>query len=225
MEKTKTSQLKIYNKSHSTDPLGKENAFFSNGFTLLEVMIVLALVSAIVVLGIPRIKGPENNVKSILRHLTVLSREIRNESRAKNKTHRLVFNLEEGKQSYWVEATEGMVLTPEKQEDSKKNEQEKSESAAANSFSKSEKFFKGVKKIPDGVLIHAVETTWEAEPVKQGKAYVYYSPQGMVDKAVVVFKSSKTIPRENFWSLVTNPLTGQMGVFEKEVLLRDLKVE
>jgi general secretion pathway protein H len=224
MEKIKTSQLKIYNNFQRFFLRGK--SFLPLGFTLLEVMIVLALLSTIVVLGLPRIRAPENNVKSILRHLTVLSREIRNESRAKNKTHRLVFNLEENKQSYWVEATEGMVLTPEKDKEPNKSDQD-SDSAEnkQSAFSKSERFFKGVKKIPDGVVLSAVETPWQPEAVTQGKAYVYYSPQGMVDKAVIVFKSGKSQSRENFWSLVTNPLTGHMQVFEKEMRLRDLKIE
>ncbi len=209
MVKTKTSQLKNYSNS-------------IKGFTLVEIMIVLAILSTIVVLGIPRIKSPQNNVKAVARHLSVLSREVRNEARVKNMTHRIVFKMEDGAYSYWVEAANGNVLA--KTDESIKAEKDKSvgtDEAPSNPFSKSEKFFKGVKKLPDGFSFGFVETSSRTGANSDNEAYVYFSPEGLVEKAAILITNKKEVN----WTLVINPLTGFTDVIEKETRLKDLRIE
>ena len=90
----------------------------SRGFTLLEIMIVLAIVAGIVVLAMPYIGNRNSQIKRSLRELTVMSREIHNRSKLQGVVYRLVIDMgnpllsgeSEPEQSFWVEKSNGKVV-------------------------------------------------------------------------------------------------------------------
>lgn len=187
------------------------------GFTLIEVMIVLGIITALLAVGVPRIRRDNTNIKSVTREMSVLTREIRNQSRLKNITHRLVFNVGPDSPKYWVEAAAGKVLVKELQKtdlEIEEKEKEKSE------FTRSEKFSKKDKVLPPGFYFALVEKSSREEGVTNGEASIYFSPEGLVEKSLVQVTNDKIT-----WTLVINPLTGHTEVVEKALTLKDIVVQ
>jgi general secretion pathway protein H len=77
------------------------------GFTLVEILIVLGIMGAIIALGLGRIRKKDNDIKKVAREFYILGKEVRNKARLKNSTFRLVFQLDEGQQKYWLESAQG----------------------------------------------------------------------------------------------------------------------
>jgi general secretion pathway protein H len=197
--------------------LGSES---SRGFTLIEIMIVVAIIAAIMGLALPKIKKQNSDVKAIMRQLSVLSIEVRHYAELKNATYRIAFNMNGKQDSYYVEASNRTVLV--KSEDAIKREQDMSkEDGPASPFSKVDKPLKEEKKLAEGVIIKSVETKSHKDAVTHGMAYIHYSPEGLVEQAIVQISNGKNAT----WSLIFNPLTGHADMVDKPVSLKDLEVQ
>ena len=183
-------------------------------------MIVLAIVASIFAFGIPSIKTKQSAMKKTLRDLSLLGREIRNQARLKNMTHRLVFKMEGNQHSYWVEAAQGAVFS-KNQEDLKAEERKKEDEKSNNPFQKTTKFFKEDRTLPPKFFIGSVETESADEPLTSGTAYVYFTPEGLVEKSIVQITDKDKI----IWSIVYSPLTGHADLMDKAVRLKELKLE
>ncbi len=190
------------------------------GFTLLEVMLVLGIVSGLILLGLPRLQGQKNKIKQVVRQVATLSREIRNHARLKRMTYRVAFRIDEKKSAYWIESASGNVLIPSEATLEKMQKLDEKE-RPANPFQKTDKPIKGEKELPSGIKFKSVETPSHKEPMTSGIAYVYYSPEGLVEKAVIQIANENNAT----WSLIFNPLTGQADIVDKPVELKDLKFE
>lgn len=191
-----------------------------SGFTLIEIMVVLAILGGLLVLGLPRIGKNKNNIKKVTRELAVLGKEIRNQSRLKNMTHRLVFRM--GKNdAYWVEAAQGPVTAKVLSNSSNLSDDEKKAMDAKSPFQKSTKFFKDEKKLPEGMLIKSIETLTNPESITQGIAYIYFTPEGLVERSVIQIGNKESLT----WSLIYNPITGHADVVDKAVSLKDVETQ
>ena len=182
-------------------------------------MIVLGIVAALVVVGLPRIQGQKNKIKTVVRQLATLSREVRNHARLKRMTYRVVFKMDD-KPSYWIEAAAGNVLIPSEATFEKMQRLDEKE-RPANPFQKVDKPLKGEKELPSGIKFASIETPAHPDPLTKGIAYVYYTPEGLVEKAVIQISNENN----QTWSLILNPLTGQADMVDKPVSLKDLKFE
>lgn len=185
-------------------------------------MIVMAILAGIVGLALPKLKKNENNIKSVIRELSVLSIEVRNLARMKNSTYRIVFNMTGNEHSYYVEAANRKVLIKSKD----RIEREKSlskEDQPADLFQKVDKPLKEERKLPSGLIIKSVETRSGSAPVKEGLAYIHYTPEGLAEEAVIQISKPGTSSSQEFtWSLIINPLTGHAKPVDKAVELKDL---
>lgn len=224
MESIKTSPAKISINFllRSFNFLNPRNS--QRGFTLIEIMIVLGIIAAIVGFGIPRMKFGSTSIKSVSRDLGVLSREIRNRARLKDKTFRLVFDLDPKKARYWIESANGPVFAPSESQIKKQSEltsvdQEKL--AKSSPFQKDNSILKDEKSLPKPLRFVLVDNGHSENPVESGLAYVYYSPEGMTEHAAIQIANADKNP----WTLVINPLTGHADIVEKPVLIKDLKHE
>lgn len=188
---------------------------FSSGFTLIEILIVLAIITAVIAVGMTRIQKKENNIKSVARQFTVLGKEIRNHARLTNSTLRLVVELNEKKSRYWVEKASGVSLrdTEEQKETSKKKDDEKPKSP----FQIYKPLTKSEKSLPAGLFFSSLEIH-DQNPVKEGQAYIHFSPEGFVDASALQISDGKKIT----WTLVFNPLTGQSDILTEAKSLKDI---
>lgn len=184
--------------------------------TLLEILIVLGILSALVALGLPRFRLNQNNIKKITREMGVLGREIRSYARLKNNTHRLVFVMDGKQHSYWVEAASGPALIPSK-ESLQKTEELPEEERPKSQFAKVERFNKEAKKLPSGLYFGSIETEFSEKPITEGTAYIYFSPEGLVERSAIQITNREKMT----WTIMFNPLTGHADIFDKAVTLKE----
>ena len=183
------------------------------GFSLFEIMMVLVILGGLMAVGLGRINRNQKNVRTIMREMSVLGKEIRHRARLKNQTMRLVLDMpEKGPHRYWIEFATGPVLAvtdAKKKKNLSSDEQEKEK--AASPFKKDESLLKKDKELPNGLFFGQVESVHVGEAISVGTAYVHFLPQGLVEEAGI-----QITDRKNFtWTLVFNPLTGQSDVVEE----------
>lgn len=186
-------------------------------------MIVATIIAVMFSIALPRIRKNETNIKSVMRELGALSVEVRHHARLKNSTYRIVFNMTGNEHSYFLEAANHRVLIKSKD----RADREKSlstEDQPANPFQKVDKPLKGEKKIPSGLMIRSVETRSSRGPITEGAAYVYYTPEGLAEQAVIQISRTGANAETFTWSLIINPLTGHADIVEKAVSLRELEL-
>lgn len=196
----------------------------ARGFTMVEIMVTVGIIAAVIAVGLPRLNRTNNNMKTVARELSLLGKEVRNYSRMKNMTHRIVLEMNEQQESsYWVEAAPGSVparISTEKEEDM--NDEEKAELQKKMPFQKSTTFFKKDKVIPASVRLKLVETATQPEAITSGRAYIYFMPEGLVEKSVIQLEM-KNASKEAIWSVIYHPLTGNAEVIEKAITLKEVQ--
>lgn len=187
------------------------------GFTLIEIMIVLAIMAALITVGAPRLlKNNEGNIKAVARNFIVLSKELRNKARLTNSTYRLAISMEAGEEKYWVERANGpQTVDPEAYE----KEKETGEDAPPPLFQMDKSLLKKEKELPGGLRFASVETVNMKAPMTSGVAYIHFFPEGFVEASAVQITNGNNLT----WTLVFNPLTGQADIIEKASSLKDIQ--
>lgn len=188
----------------------------NRGFTLIEVMIVLAIIAGIMALGAPRLFKKNTNIKSQARKIMVLVKETRTKARLNNSTYRLAIDMSDEANKYWVERGSGPIkVDPEayKEKSSfEKDEAPKSPYEIDKSLTKKE------QKLEKGLKFGSLETDNMESPIKDGLAYIHFFPQGFIEGSALQITDGKNLT----WTLVFNPLTGQADIIEKETTLKDI---
>ncbi|MCC6278597.1 MAG: prepilin-type N-terminal cleavage/methylation domain-containing protein [Oligoflexia bacterium] len=191
------------------------------GLTLIEVLIAIAIIASVIAIGVPRLgRNLGTQLRSVTRKIIILNKQIHHHARLKNKTYRLVIDLgkkdENIESSITLESASGAALladpeaTPARTE---KNEKQK------GPFSKDADLLKKPIILPQGVRFEDVEVETHRDPIKEGKAYIYFFPQGLVTKAIIHITDDRKLK----WSLIVNPLTAQTTIQDKYVYFRDLE--
>lgn len=196
----------------------------SSGFTLLEVLIVMAILGILVAFGLPKFKNPKDNIKAVVTKMSTLTREIRHQARMKRRTYRLVIKMgganSSERDAYWVESAEANTLIPSKEtleSLNKKSDEEKPPAA----FQKVESLVKGERELPAKLFFGSVETNSSDQPVTQGEAYVYFTQEGLVEKSMIQITNRDKLT----WTVIINPLTGYVDIVEKPMRLKDLQID
>lgn len=196
----------------------------TRGFTLIEVMIVLAIFGAVIAIGVPRLTRTDSNIRSVARQLTVLIKETRNHARMKNRTFRIVFEVGKVKGNYWVESTSKSIrlkdprLT-EAEDDKKEDDEEDKDAKPVGLFEEDKSFLKEKKELPGKLKFISVETQGLEEPITEGKAYLHFFPEGLVESAAIQMGDGAKLT----WTLVPNPMTGKTDIVQKELTLKDIE--
>ena len=188
-----------------------------SGFTLIEMMVVLAIMGAIIAMGLSRVRKRDNDIKKGARKFYVNGKEIRNQARLKNSTYRLMIRLDEGQQAFWVESAQGFQghISAKEQE---KLKDLKEEDKPPEVFEKDTKVIKKDSKLPDGLFFKSVENL-EQDPITVGTAAIYFFPNGFVETSALQITDRKRVT----WTLIYQPLTGQADIIPEERSLRDTK--
>lgn len=184
-------------------------------------------------MALPRLGGRSNEIKSAVRKLAVLSRDLRSRAKLNNATYRLVIDMGDDestdgndgkiKTTLWVERAQGEILNdydPKNPPKLPKKENE-DEDAPAPIFSPDSKVLKKPLELPAGLIVESVELAIDKDPITSGRVYIHYLPTGFVDEAAIHLKNGKTI----FWTLAIEPLTGRMDIINENRRLEDLQAK
>lgn len=200
----------------------------SRGFTLLEIMIVLAIVAGMVTLAMPYIGNRNAQIKRSLRELTVMSREIHSRSKLQGVAYRLVIDMgnplasgdSPSEQSFWVEKSNGKVVIKEdEEEEALKREEETDEAKKADPKGFSIEGAIAKRTLPSGLRFEKVELTRLRSPIERGKAFIHYLPEGLADEAAIHIKG----PNKMEYTVSIHPLTGRAELIAKALTLREMR--
>ncbi|OYZ17801.1 MAG: hypothetical protein B7Y39_14610 [Bdellovibrio sp. 28-41-41] len=127
------------------------------GFTLIEILIVLGIISAVIVLGLGRVRKNDNNIRTTFREMTVLSKEIRNQARLTQTFFRLMIEIKPDQSRYWVEKGNAIELKDPKLELKAQDDQDTSSNKKKSSFTLFKKLTKKEKILPKGIKFKSLE--------------------------------------------------------------------
>lgn len=164
----------------------------SEGFTLIEILVVMVLIGSIIFIVVPKFKNiTDVNLKSTSRNLSGTIKYLYNESVFKKNIFKLAFDLDN--QEYWVEYVED------------------------GQFVESVDPVIRRKKVPDGVVINDIFTERSQEKVDSGsEVYILFLPTGFVDYSVIHISSSD----DDSYTIETKPYTGGTKIYDEYVDIR-----
>lgn len=200
----------------------------SKGMTLIEVMIVLAIVGGVIAVGFTRFRITTNDYKRAVRDFKLLTKQIHSYAKLQNTTYRVVIDLareeerpeEENFQSYWVESsTQGGLVYEEDSSDENRSLSDDPDKKKPVLFQPAVKILKTKMPLPTGLEFKDVEIQGLEKAQTKGKAYIYFSPQGLVDESVIHISAGEGFD----WSFAIHPITGQVDIFTKNISLKDLR--
>lgn len=192
------------------------------GFTLIEIMIVIAIITAVLAIGAPRLVNNSTQMRATIRQLAVMTREIRNNARLYNVTSRLVLDIDgEKSPAFWVESSPGnvLLLTEAQRKDLEKlTSAQRQDEEKKSSFDLDARVTHNHIRLPRGLKFESVEYASRNKALAVGKAYVHFFPQGLTEEAVIHLTDGKTLN----WTIAINPLNGHAEVYERKVMLKEL---
>lgn len=160
----------------------------SNGFTLIELMVVIVVLGVMMTLIIPQLGNiGDANLKRSARHLTGMIRFLRDEAQAKKEVYRLRFDIKDGK--YWAEE---FVIT-----------------------SKDTAEYKRMQVAMAGEGSLAGQTTFKDVQVGShpDDPYIFFTPDGWVEPAFIQLRNGD----DKVFTLIVKPLTGDTELREGEL--------
>lgn len=197
----------------------------SSGMTLVEIMIVTAIIAGMLTLAVPYISNRNNDSKQFFRYMLVLSRDLHNRAKLEGVVYRMVIDLgspgdgSKARESHiWVEKGNAKFVLNEKEEERARDRDKESDPEKK----KDPKGFEPVRdkvNLPNGLSFDRVELTRLKNPITEGKAFIHYLPQGLTDEAAIHIKG----PKGQTWTVAIHPLTGKAELISKTLELRDMQ--
>ena len=163
------------------------------GFTLIELMVVILLVGGFVFLAVPKIQtGTEINIKSASSNLTATIKYLYNEAVFKKNIYRLSINIDEDE--YWIETL---------------SDGEYVQSTDPNHRR---------RKLPNGVHFEDVitERSVGRNALEEDEEFILFLPTGFAEPAVIYLRTENEDTR---YTLQTKPYTGGTRVYNEYVEL------
>lgn len=195
----------------------------NRGFTLIELMVVLAIIAALAGAVIPRIGGQRNQeIRATVRKLSTLGRSLHSRAKLFNVSYRIVFDMRDGPKSeeahaYWVEKTSQPVMV--RNEKDRKAKVKADETEDPDGFAIDTKLTPKPIPLPGGMIFSSVEVVGQKDAIDSGKAYINFLAQGLADEAAIHIDHGENLK----WTVAIHPLTGQGEVIGNEVSLKDIR--
>ncbi|MBY0470824.1 prepilin-type N-terminal cleavage/methylation domain-containing protein [bacterium] len=186
------------------------------GFSLIEMVVVVALIGMITVIAIPQINSyTKISLNSTAREMASTVKEAYNGAVMLGKVHRLVYDFKNGE--YWAERGPATVLLDTNESLEKEEIRKKfaslSEKKPASVFSLDKTINRKKNALPRGVEFEDIITEQGKEPVKNGIAYTHFFPHGMTEQTIIHLKDNA----DHKMTLVISPLLGRTQVFQRYV--------
>ena len=198
----------------------------NKGFTLLEALISLSLIAGVLITSVSFVKKKDTVRKKVFRQFVSLNRQLDHFARLKRNIYRLVIQIDkkEEKYSYWVEKKLlGIDLNnnSSEEEEGEDTTQDATEDATeeGSSFVIDTDFFEKPQVLPSSLSFVSVELGLEKDPVEEGKAYIFYFPDGQFNKVLIQVKE-----RNIYWSFLINRLSGGLTILKGKNKLKDLEL-
>jgi len=178
-------------------------------FTLVELLIVLAIFGLVMGLGFPQIKRIfRSNLKSAAAQMSGMIRYGYDVSVIKGRIHRIAFDFDKGSYRLEVSNTDDLVSLEEETtqaEEKKKAEllASKDEPQKAPTFSPAEGEAGKDKKLPSGIIFDSIENTSTKKKKTTDVAYLYFFPAGLTEDVIIRLSGEKN--NSGFYSLRVNP--------------------
>lgn len=193
------------------------------GFTLIEIMVVIAIIGGVMAIVAPRLVNPKSRMKEAVREFATMTRDVHNAARLFNSTYRIVLTLDDKDgHSYKIESAPGNVTSMSEEQEEELEKQMSSDRermAAKNEFSEDARILKKPVKLPRGFFIGTVETGGRSREITEGTARILFYPQGMTDESIIHFTDRKTLN----WTVTIHPITGRAHIFDRKVSLKELR--
>ncbi len=200
---------------------------FENGFTLVELLVVVALIGMMGLVAIPSVSNVfKVSLNSATRDLATKIRESYNAAAMTKRVHRLVFDFKT--QQYWVEIGPPSLLL-ETEDSRKKHERalrfgnkdaEEEEKKKSGAFTLARPVNRKPTDLPRGVEFEDVITEQSPDPITDGRAYTHFFPHGMTEKTMIHLKDNAS----HRATLVIPTLVGRTKVFDHHVTKEELEL-
>ena len=191
-------------------PYGKP-FYFKKGFTLIEIVVVIALIAVIFSFIGKNMLLKGNKITDTFRFFSVLNRRLYTSAKLHREIYRLVIKIEDKKpEEVWVEKK---LKKPQGKEISKETVEE---------YEKASSFLKKPRKIFPLLSITSVESSHWKEAKLKGLVYVYYYPKGPGPEVAVHFKREDNRAE---WTLYFPPLQRELKLLKNNISLEDIKKE
>ncbi len=183
------------------------------GFSLIELMIVVAIIGLVGMIAIPSISNTFRfSVKSSAREIATLIKETSNAAQITGKVHRVAYDIKNDQ--YWAESSGENTLL--KSDESREKEKDKRSFFAAKEddgkknggFHQEGSLTKKKRTLALGVKFKDIVTEQAEEPITEGMAYTHVFPQGMTEKSLVHLADTS----KNEVSLIVTNLLGRCQV-------------
>lgn len=207
----------------------------NRGFTLLEIMIVMAIIAGLITIVAPKIGNQNNKMKAAVRHFLVLTKTLRNNARLQGASYRIVIDLKErpeDEQEYWIERSNSSVLLPkdksilvdaENKLAKEKEDKDGPKDPSAEGFTPDTGVLKGKQKLPPGLRFKSIEVVGLDRPIDSGLAYIHFHKQGLVEEAAIHLKYGENERDGLEWTIAIHPLTGQSDIITENVSLKEIR--
>lgn len=198
----------------------------AQGFTLIEIMIVLAILAFGMTLAISRLSNKSGELRAVLRKTVVLSRELHTRAKLNGVTYRMVIDLGDGgpqsSQGIYVERGTSASVIKDRDLKEEEEQEEDEENPRPKDFQRDTELLKKPILLPRGVYISEVEINRIERPVTQGVTYIHYLSQGLVEEAAIHLKGDGT---EQKWTISIHPLTGKAEILSPSMRLQELQTQ